>query len=243
MYGIIYRAICKVNGKVYIGLTTKTLTKRIKGHIKASKNDKYDRKHCAFHNAIRKYGIENFDITIIDTADSCEELNEKEQYWIAYYDCMVPNGYNMTLGGGGTSGFKMPDDAKKKISAFQKTQPHTPEWNRKVSEAQKGHANHIQTDSEKQKRSNSLKGTWADGKFVRNPNANKGGRPIMTEAEREHDSEINMGKKHMRNDTLCVNLVVFRDEVESLVEAGWEFKYNKDYRRMTRKEARELGII
>jgi hypothetical protein len=38
-----------------------------------------------FARAIRKYGQENFIAEIIDTADSKEELSEKEKYWIERY--------------------------------------------------------------------------------------------------------------------------------------------------------------
>ena len=48
-----------------------------------------------FARAIRKYGKENFIIEMIDTAKSQDELNQKEQYWIRYYDS-VNKGYNET---------------------------------------------------------------------------------------------------------------------------------------------------
>ena len=48
-----------------------------------------------FARAIRKYGKENFIIEMIDTAESQDELNQKEQYWIRYYDS-VNKGYNET---------------------------------------------------------------------------------------------------------------------------------------------------
>ena len=48
-----------------------------------------------FARAIRKYGKENFIIEVIDTAESQEELNQKEQYWIKFYDS-VHQGYNET---------------------------------------------------------------------------------------------------------------------------------------------------
>jgi hypothetical protein len=48
-----------------------------------------------FARAIRKYGKENFIIEMIDTAESQDELNQKEQYWIRYYNS-VNKGYNET---------------------------------------------------------------------------------------------------------------------------------------------------
>ena len=50
-------------------------------------------------------GLEDFTITIIDHAHSHEELDEKERFWIKYYDCLVPNGYNICAGGEGVKGW------------------------------------------------------------------------------------------------------------------------------------------
>ena len=49
------------------------------------------------HNAIKKYGLENFSFEVIEYCDQ-QLLNEREQYWVAYYDS-YNNGYNMTIGG------------------------------------------------------------------------------------------------------------------------------------------------
>ena len=50
--------------------------------------------------------MENFKFEIIEEC-SIEELNEKEQYYIKYYNSLVPNGYNLTLGGSNSSGVKL----------------------------------------------------------------------------------------------------------------------------------------
>lgn len=93
---VIYIVKNKINGKIYIGQTTKSLDKRISGHLKESKNDKSDR---PFLNAIKKYGIDNFEWEVIDEASSLGELDEKEIYWINEHNSLTPNGYNV-LGGG-----------------------------------------------------------------------------------------------------------------------------------------------
>lgn len=48
-----------------------------------------------FARAIRKYGPDKWQLEIIDSAETQEELNQKEQYWIRYYNS-VEEGYNET---------------------------------------------------------------------------------------------------------------------------------------------------
>ena len=52
------------------------------------------------YNAFSKYGLENFIIEEIEKIPN-NLLNEREQYWIKYYDT-YNNGYNATLGGDAT---------------------------------------------------------------------------------------------------------------------------------------------
>ena len=53
-----------------------------------------------FHKAIREFGESNFTIEVIDKAETFEELQEKERYWIAQYNSTDPNiGYNVCIGG------------------------------------------------------------------------------------------------------------------------------------------------
>ena len=97
MYGIIYKATNKINNKIYIGQTTKTLEERIYRHIYRA-NHSLNITHTHFINAIRKYGEENFIWEVIDKGKNQEELNEKEIYWIKYYNS-VNDGYNIQDGG------------------------------------------------------------------------------------------------------------------------------------------------
>ena len=96
MEGIIYKATSKTSGKSYIGQTTTTLSNRISGHKHKALYGNDLNNH--FHNAIRKYGINDFVWEVIDTSDDYELLNEKEQYWINYFDT-INIGYNILAGG------------------------------------------------------------------------------------------------------------------------------------------------
>ena len=100
-YGIIYKATNKVNGKVYIGQTKKTLRTRMKEHFAQANKDTARKGY--FQRALKRYGENGFSWDVIDTADSAEELNEKEEDWIIHYGSYGDNGYNLTPGGNQSS--------------------------------------------------------------------------------------------------------------------------------------------
>ena len=94
---IIYKSTNKITGKIYIGQTILTLEKRIKNHLIESKTNK----KRPFLTSLKKYGSDNFTFETIDSANNLDELNDKEIYWINYYNSVSPNGYNITGGGQG----------------------------------------------------------------------------------------------------------------------------------------------
>lgn len=114
MYGIIYKATNIENGLIYIGQTIQGLDTRKAGHIS---NAFGSQSSLYFHRAIRKYGEDNFTWEIIDESETKEELNEKEMYWIGFYDSYKGDGYNVTFGGDSVNaGIKQSDDQKMKHS-------------------------------------------------------------------------------------------------------------------------------
>lgn len=88
----IYKITNIQNNRVYIGQTVRPIEQRFHRHINDALNNILD---THFARAIRKYGKDNFIIEKIDSAFSQEELNQKEQYWIQYYNS-VKEGYNET---------------------------------------------------------------------------------------------------------------------------------------------------
>ena len=94
--GYIYKIVNDINEKIYIGQTTRTIQERWKEHIKESLGT---RANHPIYRAMRKYGNEHFQIHLIEEVDN-NQLDEREEYWIKYYDTYC-NGYNATLGGGG----------------------------------------------------------------------------------------------------------------------------------------------
>lgn len=118
---IIYKATNLINSKIYIGLTTKSLEQRKYKHIRdAFNNDSI----FAFHKALRKYKQNNFIWEVIDTAKTQDELNEKEIHWIEFYNSFGVNGYNLTRGGEGRSGYSLSVETRKKISEAHQGSKH-----------------------------------------------------------------------------------------------------------------------
>lgn len=124
-FGIVYKVTNKVNGKVYIGQTTRTLNKRKSEHISAALTEKY-KGQCSeyFHNALRKYGKNAFVWEILETCSNKYDLDLAEQWYVMYYNTFKSktesNGYNLTKGGNGNSGLIFSDEHKRKISESKK---------------------------------------------------------------------------------------------------------------------------
>ena len=93
----IYKIKNNINDKVYIGKTMKTIEERFKQHCRESKRE--NREKRPLYNAMRKYGIENFSVEMVEECTP-ELLSEREKYWIEYYGSFK-YGYNATNGGDG----------------------------------------------------------------------------------------------------------------------------------------------
>ena len=103
--GYIYKITNNINGKVYIGQTIGTIEKRFNEH----KRDAIKGCQYSLHRAMRKYGIDSFSVEEIEECPE-EELNDREIYWISFYDSYY-QGYNMTIGG---SAFRKPPLSEEK---------------------------------------------------------------------------------------------------------------------------------
>lgn len=97
----IYKIENLTNGKVYIG-QSKDIDKRVQHHFNgAAFDDKNVEYNTPLHQAIRKYGKDNFKIDILEECLRTD-LDDREVYWIAYYGSFPPfadKGYNLTAGG------------------------------------------------------------------------------------------------------------------------------------------------
>ena len=128
--GVIYKITNKLDGKIYIGKTARTLEERMKEHTRGKKT--------YIDRAISKYGIDTFKVVVIEECNTEKELNEREIYWIDFFNCKFPNGYNMTDGGEGSLGYKAPPELSARLSEMRKGRPNTPEQRAKISAKLKG---------------------------------------------------------------------------------------------------------
>ena len=93
MYGFVYITTNHVNGKQYIGQ---------RKYDKQGKWKEYLGSGIILSRAIEKYGLENFSKEIIEECKTKKILNDREIYWINYYNAVESdNFYNIASGGDG----------------------------------------------------------------------------------------------------------------------------------------------
>ena len=117
----IYKITNQINGKVYVGLTTQGIGRRWSEHL--YRFNSCEREH-KLYQAMRKYGIENFDIESIQKVDDKNELPELEIKHIQENDSFN-NGYNMTCGGDFVS-----DETREKLREIMTGRNIT--WGKKI---------------------------------------------------------------------------------------------------------------
>ena len=83
---LIYRCTNILNGKVYIGITERDIKSRFVNHISEAFNPNSDKYNTPFKQAIRKYGIDNFETDVIDNAETVEMAWELERHYIKTYN-------------------------------------------------------------------------------------------------------------------------------------------------------------
>ena len=163
-YNCIYMYVNKVNGRRYVG-QAKDFNKRHKQHIYSSNNENDKGYNYTIHKAIRKYGIENFDIIILkeNLKTDCL-LRFYEQYYADKYDTYanIGWGYNVAKCGGGGN------------MLLGKTEKEMDEWKRKKSESLKGK---LKSEEHKQKISEALKGNQLSEETKRKMSKSWKGKP------------------------------------------------------------------
>jgi len=168
MFGIIYKTTNNIDGKIYIG--------KAQNSCKSTIRNEYLGSGVFLRRAIKKYGKENFYKEIIDTAANKKDLNDKEIYWIDYYNSRNQDiGYNITAGGEGSDywkGKKFSDSHRKKISdAF--SGENNPFYGKHLSAEHKEKLRIVNLGSKRPPRSEEYRKKLSESrKGIYNPNSN-----------------------------------------------------------------------
>lgn len=110
---ILYRIMHRATGRAYIGLTTASLEKRWSAHLyRMRKGVK-----SALYDALRRYGVEAFDISAIVSLVPDGDLADLKALEIAVIaqEGTFGSGYNLTSGGDGTVGYTPSPDQLEKM--------------------------------------------------------------------------------------------------------------------------------
>ena len=75
---LVYLVRNKINNKCYVGSTKRGLVDRRKRHLIAARKGSVGR----LHKAIRKYGSDAFEWTILEQVERLDQLNDCERFWI-----------------------------------------------------------------------------------------------------------------------------------------------------------------
>ena len=202
-----YQGIYKIknlsNGKVYIGQSIDIKNRFYHHRRNVTKNKKHP-----LYNAINKYGIVNFEFNVIEHVYDSNKLDEREQYWLDYYNSYNKGfGYNLLLKAESWRGYKHTEETIRKIAESHKGKPspmkgkkHREESNKKNSESQKGKKRKPHTEESRKKMALSKKGNtyWLGKKHTNESKlkiAESQKNKVISEETRLKISESNKGKK------------------------------------------------
>lgn len=135
--GYIYKITNTLNNKSYIGQTKYSIGHRYNQHCNEAL---HTNNNLHLYNAMRKYGLQNFKVSCLESDIPEDLLDEKEVYYINYFNT-YEDGYNNTKGGGGVRGYHHSDATKKKIGETVRQNMYkinTPERTAKIIASQKG---------------------------------------------------------------------------------------------------------
>lgn len=193
--GKIYKITNIVNGMVYVGCTINSLDQRFYEHLYRCFKTDYKSK---LYNSMKKYGQENFIISLIVECD-VSVIYETEKKYVNEYDSYY-NGLNSTKGGEGCLGYT-----------------HSTEMREKISESVKNGNSH------KGKTYEELYGNGADDEKERRRLSVKEGWENMTESEREM-RKLKMKENRRLNSKYGVELI---KEIKQKIKEGVKIKVLK----------------
>ena len=180
----------KINNKGYVGITTRSLSRRWYEH-------RFVPNSCGqlLAKAINKYGEQAFEIMPIASAKTLENLKEVEKDLIMQFQTKVPFGYNLTDGGDGVFGFKQSEEQKKHNGDLKRGTKASEETKAKMRVAHSREKNHFygKTHTEEAKKKNAeahkgMAGHWL-GKPRDEETRKKISQSLIGQAGRPHTEE------------------------------------------------------
>jgi len=121
-YCEIYKIVNLSNNKIYVGQAVSHILNhkkyrpyghegRFRCHISEAFSTKKNQSHY-LNNAIRKYGVEDFVVELIECCE-IDDADERETHYIKEFNSLYPNGYNLKNGG---KVFTHSNESKKRVS-------------------------------------------------------------------------------------------------------------------------------
>lgn len=132
----VYLITNMINDKKYVGVTCRRYQERYKEHLSAASSGS----NLLLHNAMRKYGVENFKVSLVAADVPEDRICAAEQHYVKVYNTFYQtgHGYNMTEGGGGMCGYHHTQATRLKLSQSHKGHKFTLERNKKIKDAMTG---------------------------------------------------------------------------------------------------------
>lgn len=213
MYGYIYLTKDLETGLIYIGQkkSNKFLNKKYLGSGTTIRN--------LIGNGATK---DRFEIKMIDTANTPEELNEKEIYWINTYDSMNPRiGYNRCYGGITNTGFKQSDYQKSAASEYMKNRIVTDVTRQIMKDSAKKRTSNRVTNNNQVWVTNDVTETMATSEEIPEflSNGYYFGRLSRSEESKQKLRDKYANSEYIIKDGKCIS--VPKDELDFYLLHGW----------------------
>jgi group I intron endonuclease len=239
VFGEIYVITNEVTRKCYVGQTVRSIALRFREHLIG----RQDKNNLYIDRSIKKHGITNFSVCAIQEAFSREELDALEIQYIKEFETLAPQGYNLTEGGSGSSGWKHSAETRRRMSDSQKRSyangVNPGRLGKKHTEATKAKLRRPKTEAEKLKIGLAKKGKPSKNGFRSDPQRRENAHKVHA-LRREGFTTYEIGEKlnmSPANAGLVLRGKVFPDIHEEELSKGFQYESKKE------KRARKIHVL